>query len=281
MRNLIHKFDTGTDIEIKFYQDTNTKKFAVTEYNKATNEYNNTEWFFNYQKATDEIKNRMRNYKPEEEKPNFKVYTMDDWKNDGKLNLQIGQYIDDEVFYELKNKVQPRAYSRRCFQPGEIQCTSINNEPLYHTFTNDGGWVYLGLCAGNETTPQECINENKNKNMKNTIKLSESELKSIIKESVKKILKEDMDKELMLQKQMKDFYDEDTKLYKELEAFLKRNGVKNVFIKNNNSALTIPTDEYLSNSNIEKLLNSFASSKNMSVSDRVYPATTTITLKNY
>lgn len=277
MRNLIHKFDTGTDIEIKLYQDTNTKKFAVTEYNKTTNEYNNTEWFFNYQKATDEIKNRMRKYKPEEEKSNFKVYTMDDWKRDGKLNLQIGQYIDDEVFYELKNKVQPRAYSRRCFQPGEIQCTSVNNEPLYHTFTNDGGWLYLGLCAENQLEPQKCKN-NVNENKK-TIKLTESDLKSIIKESVKRILKEDMDKELMLQKQMKDFYDEDAKLYKELEMFLKRNGVKNVFIKKNNSALSIPTNEY--NSNVKKLLNSFASSKNMSVNDNIYPATTTITLINY
>jgi hypothetical protein len=60
---------------------------------------------------------------------------------------------------------------------------------------------------------------------------------------------------------------------------LKRNGVKNVFIKNNNSALSIPTNDY--NNNVKKLLNSFASSKNMSVNDNVYPATTTITLINY
>lgn len=191
MRNLIHKFDTGTDIEIKFYQDTNTKKFAVTEFNKTTNEYNNTEWFFNYQKATDEIKNRLRAYKHEEEKPNFKTYTMNDWKKDGKLNLQIGQYIDNEVFNQLKNNIQPRAYSRRCFQPGEVHCKSVSGEDLYHTFTMDNGWMYLGLCPGNSTTPEECINENKkNKNMKNSIKLTENEFKSLIKESVSKILNE-------------------------------------------------------------------------------------------
>ena len=191
MRNLIHKFDTGTDIEIKFYQDTNTRKFGVTEFNKSTNEYNNTEWFFNYQKATDEIKNRLRTYKPEEEKPNFKTYTMNDWKKDGKLKLQIGQYIDDEVFNQLKNNIQPRAYSRRCFQPGEVHCKSVNGEDLYHTFTMDDGWMYLGLCPGNSTTPEESINENKKyKNMKNSIKLTENEFKSLIKESVSKILNE-------------------------------------------------------------------------------------------
>lgn len=279
MRNLIYKFETGTDIVIKLYQDTNTKKFAVTEYNKTTNEYNNTEWFFNYQKATDEIKNRMRKYKPEEEKPNFKVYTMDDWRNDGTLKVKVGQCIDDDVFEELSGSVPPRSYSRRCFQPGEAQCPSVDGEELYKTFTNiNGNWKYLGLCKGGDTTPQKPLYDNINENKK-TIKLTESDLKSIIKESVKRILKEDMDKELMLQKQMKDFYDEDAKLYKELEMFLKRNGVKNVFIKKNNSALSIPTNEY--NSNVKKLLNSFASSKNMSVNDNVYPATTTITLINY
>ena len=182
MRNLIYKFDTGTDIEIKFYQDTNTKKFAVTEYNKTTDEYNNTEWFFNYQKATDELKNRKRKYNPEEEKPNFKIYTMDDWKHDGELKLQIGQCIDDEVFRQLKNNVPPRAYSKRCFQPGETQGKSVNGEDLYLTFTLNDGWRFLGLCPGGKTEPQEPMNE--------SIKLTENEFYNLIKESVTSVISE-------------------------------------------------------------------------------------------
>lgn len=182
MRNLIYKFETGTDIVIKLYQDTNTKKFAVTEFNKSTNEFSDTEWFFNYQKATDEIKNRMKKYKDEEETPNFKTYTMDDWRRDGELKIQIGQRIDDEVFAELKNNVQPKAYSKRCFQPGEVQTKSVNGEDLYLTFTLDDGWKYLGLCPANRTTPQEPMNE--------SIKLTENEFYNLIKESVNDVINE-------------------------------------------------------------------------------------------
>lgn len=281
MLKVISKKQSNTGELIYLVQSSNNNKFGVGEYDSETDKLINTQWFINYQEAVkiyNEKLGTMDNIYNE-----CDLYTIDDWRNDGTLKVKVGQCIDDDVFEELSGSVPPRSYSRRCFQPGEAQCPSVDGEELYKTFTNiNGNWKYLGLCKGGDTTPQKPLYDNMNENKK-TIKLTESDLKSIIKESVKRILKEDMDKELMLQKKLKDFYDEDEKLYKELETFLIRNGVKNVYVKNNNNALSIyiPTDEYLSNRNIGKLLNSFASSKNMFVNPRVYPATTTITLTNY
>ena len=117
--------------------------------------------------------------------------------------------------------------------------------------------------------------------MKRRIRVTESDLKNIIKESVKRILKEDMDKELMLQKQMKNFYDEELNLYQELENFLKRNGIQNVSLRKNGNSikLSLPTVDY--NKEVESLLNKFASSKQLFVNDNIYPATTYITLTTY
>ena len=110
---------------------------------------------------------------------------------------------------------------------------------------------------------------------KTVIRLTESDLHKIIKESVNKILKENN------LEQLKQYAQEELKLYQELETFLKKNGVENVSIKNNgnNLKLSLPTMDY--NKKVKGLLDRFASSKQLFVNDNVYPAMTLISLTTY
>lgn len=115
--------------------------------------------------------------------------------------------------------------------------------------------------------------------MKKRIKLTESDLKNIIKESVETILNENNPEQLI--KQIKQHAQEELKLYQELETFLKRNGVQYINLKDNgyNMKLSLPTTEY--NKEVKSLLNRFASSKQMFIKNDVYPATTYISLTRY
>ena len=77
------------------------------------------------------------------EKP---FYTMDDWRVDGSLKPEVGDYVEDEVIEELANSVPPTTYKSTLFQPGEAYTMSKDYEHLYMTFVNDGNWKYVGLC---------------------------------------------------------------------------------------------------------------------------------------
>lgn len=192
MNNLIRKYDTGTDYQVYFMQSQTNRKFGIGNYNTKTNKMENLVWIINYNTALNEIRKRLKIFNGEkviEEKKN--QYTLDDFKKDGELKIKSGQSINDELFYYLKNKMQPRSFSKKCFQPGIVVGKSIDNEDLYYTFVLKDEWIYIGLCAGNETTPKELMTENKkNKyNMnKKTIKLTESDFKSLIKESVNNVI---------------------------------------------------------------------------------------------
>lgn len=70
-------------------------------------------------------------------------YTMEDWKNDGTLNLEIGQEVDDEVLNQLINGVPPHYLHHGYFQAGEPYDSDRKTwEPLYMTFN---GNTYIGL----------------------------------------------------------------------------------------------------------------------------------------
>lgn len=85
---------------------------------------------------------------------NNKIYTQEDWAKDGSLNPKIGQYIDEDVFYELLGAMPPTTYKRNCFQPGEAY-SHQNGKALYMTFVNENGlWKYVGLCFEGDNTPR-------------------------------------------------------------------------------------------------------------------------------
>jgi soluble cytochrome b562 len=131
------------------------------------------------------------------------IYTMQDWRNDKSLKVQIGQYIDEEVFEQLLDSIPPITYSRGIFQPGEAYDHNMETgEPLYQTFVkNNDLYQYVGLCQQGKTTDESefsmgnyyrnnNMQENKKIKMKKQIKLTESDLQNIIKESVNQILRE-------------------------------------------------------------------------------------------
>ncbi len=114
------------------------------------------------------------------------IYTQQDWERDGSLKVQVGQCIDDTVFENLLNAVPPTTYKSYCFQPGEAW-SHYKGYPLYLTFVKaNEGWMYKGLCFKGQNKP---IQESKDFNGK--IRLTESELHNLIKESVNHILKEE------------------------------------------------------------------------------------------
>ena len=83
------------------------------------------------------------------EKP---FYTMDDWRVDGSLKPEVGDYVEDEVVEELANSVPPTTYSRGIFQPGEAYDMSEDYTDLYMTFVREErGWKYVGLCPKGST----------------------------------------------------------------------------------------------------------------------------------
>lgn len=125
------------------------------------------------------------------------MYTMEDWTNDRTLKVKPGQCIDDDVYEQLRDALPPAYLRRGIFQPGEAYSTSVDYEDLYQTFVRQKeGWLYVGLCKYGETAPTEQIDfyknmqESKKNKKKNTVRLTESELKSLIAESVKNIIKE-------------------------------------------------------------------------------------------
>ena len=84
-----------------------------------------------------------------DEKP---FYTMDDWRMDGSLKPEVGEYIEDEVIEELAGSVPPTTYSRGIFQPGEAYTMSEDYADLYMTFVRDNdAWKYIGLCPKGST----------------------------------------------------------------------------------------------------------------------------------
>ena len=112
------------------------------------------------------------------------IYTQEDWSRDGLLRVQPGQYIDDEVFYQLRDVVPPTTLRYGIFQPGEADSMSQDFQDLFMTFVREGDmWKYIGLCPKGTTNVTPKYNFEK-------VSINENDIKNMVQESVKRILKE-------------------------------------------------------------------------------------------
>ena len=98
-----------------------------------------------------------------EEKPftDENVYTMDDWRRDGSLKVQIGQLIAPEVYWQLRDSVPPMS-DGGCFQPGEAYDHDWRTgKALYQTFTREGDsyYRYKGLQPASRYGLTECLSD--------------------------------------------------------------------------------------------------------------------------
>ena len=108
------------------------------------------------------------------------------------------------------------------------------------------------------------------------IQLTESKLKQIVAESVKKILSEDYDNNAA----WKEWIEFQRKALEELLSILKRAGIESANISEYRTGaprIGMDTDEYY-DKKVYEISNRFASSRNMYVSEDSYPATTYIRL---
>jgi hypothetical protein len=103
---------------------------------------------------------------------------------------------------------------------------------------------------------------------KNTIKLTESDLKKIIKEAVEDVLDQD--------RRWYEYKQEESRKHQALVDYLNRNGIQSAHLYEYQSGLPVvalDTDEY-HNSNAHELASSFVRSRNAYISSNTYPATT-------
>ena len=88
------------------------------------------------------------------------MYTKKDWERDGDLRVKIGDMIDQEVFYQLRDCVPPKTLSEWIFQVGEAHDHDEQGNALYTTFKSTyDGWMYCGHCRENETIHREGLCE--------------------------------------------------------------------------------------------------------------------------
>lgn len=88
------------------------------------------------------------------------MYTMQDWERDKELRVEIGDTIDQDVFYQLRDCVPPTTLSMGLFQVGEAKDRDEHGHALYSTFMCDGdNWIYIGNCREGETIHREGICE--------------------------------------------------------------------------------------------------------------------------
>lgn len=121
----------------------------------------------------------------------------------------------------------------------------------------------------------------KQKNMK----ITESKLRNLIKESVKKALKESdiYDKQLDLERQQQAWFQEEKELCEKLVDFLQKKGVSTANVGQLPSGLPVvrvDTDEYFEKK-VSTFAMQFAESRHMYASTQTYPATTHIRLNKY
>lgn len=121
----------------------------------------------------------------------------------------------------------------------------------------------------------------KQKNMK----ITESKLRNLIKESVKKALKESdiYDKQLDLERQQQAWFQEEKELCEKLVDFLQKKGVSTANVGQLPSGLPVvqvDTDEYFEKK-VSTFAMQFAESRHMYASSQTYPATTHIRLNKY
>lgn len=105
-------------------------------------------------------------------------------------------------------------------------------------------------------------------NTKSTIRLTESDLHRMIRESVKQVLKE--------YESDNDYYRELKEMHKQLSDFLNKRGVKSAKLSEFRSGLpnvSLTTDEYF-DKDVAQLCDIFCKGRKMYISSDNYPATT-------
>ena len=105
-------------------------------------------------------------------------------------------------------------------------------------------------------------------NNKKVIRLTESNLKALIKEAVEDVLDQD--------RRWYEYKQEESKKHQALVDYLNRNGIQSAHLSEYQSGLPVvalDTDEY-HNSNAHELANNFVRSRNAYISSNTYPATT-------
>lgn len=132
-------------------------KYGVEQAFKKLNNLNESKLKYLIKETTERVLQNMSN----------NIYTMNDWHNDKRLNLKVGQFIDNEVFQELLDNVRPTTYNSKMFQVGEADTHNIQNGKfvlLFKTFIKtDGLWQYIGLCPEGETKSYNSSNLNESK----------------------------------------------------------------------------------------------------------------------
>lgn len=148
-----------------------------------------------------------------------KLYTLEDWRNDRVLKVQIGQYVDYAVIDKLMDGMPPLTHSNGIFQVGEPYDQNIKTgELLYQTFIDDNGYKYVGLCPEGSTTDESKETYGYQNNLNNIqenkklMKVSEKELYSLVNECIKEYVQENQlnekvgDKLAYFGKNLKDMY---------------------------------------------------------------------------
>jgi hypothetical protein len=86
----------------------------------------------------------------------MKVYTSEQWSKDGTFSARPGQFVDDEVFYQLRDCVPPLHLSRDYMQVGEAHGYDFDKgKSTYATFAKeDGRWKFVGNVPSGEGRPK-------------------------------------------------------------------------------------------------------------------------------
>lgn len=90
------------------------------------------------------------------------IYTMEDWRRDGTFSACVGQYVSEDIYYEMLECVPPAFSSRTIMQVGEPYDNDMETfANLYSTFARDKqGWRYMGHCLKGRTENRIGIIEN-------------------------------------------------------------------------------------------------------------------------
>ena len=85
---------------------------------------------------------------------------MDDWQKDGVFSAEVGQAVEESVFYEMLNCVPPAYWQGGVMQVGEPYSTDMETrESLFTTFVRnkDGQWSFVGHCLYGKTENRKSL----------------------------------------------------------------------------------------------------------------------------
>lgn len=86
----------------------------------------------------------------------MEVYTDEQWGKDGTFSAKPGQFVEDSVFYQLRDCVPPLHCCRDYMQVGEAYGYDFDKHcTTYTTFVKEGGrWKFIGELGDGEGRPK-------------------------------------------------------------------------------------------------------------------------------